>query len=122
MRRLLTLAAALAIAVVTLTGCGGGSSQATPRGAVVAYYAALQGDRPASACAFKDDDDCSRFSYLTPQNVRFTGVTVGPAQVHGDKATVPVAIGSWSMADSGGGPTMETDSLVRKADGKWYLS
>ncbi|HEX7463055.1 MAG TPA: hypothetical protein VF317_12870 [Dermatophilaceae bacterium] len=122
MRRILVPAAALALAASTLTGCGGGSSQAAPRGAVVAYYAALQSDHPASACAFKADDDCSRFLYLTPQNVRVAGLTIGKAQIHGDTATVSVSLTSWAMADSSGGPTTETDSLVRKADGKWYLS
>jgi hypothetical protein len=124
MRRLLIPAAALAVAAVTLTGCGSGPDQSTPRGAVAAYYVALQSAKPASACAFKVDvHDCAENYFgLRPQDVTIKGLTIGRAQIHGGEASVPTSVSSWVMGDSGGGADTKDFVLVRKADGKWYLS
>lgn len=117
--RLLIPAAALAVAA---TACGSTPSQATPEGAVRAYFAALQSDKPAAACAFSADAGCGqRLSGLRRQDVVITGLKIGRAQIHLDTATVPTSVTSWALGDSSGGAGEQDGDLVRKA-GKWYVS
>jgi hypothetical protein len=114
------------LAAIVVAGCGGGTSQLTPREVAQAYVDALNHRDAAKACALLTDDyrrqlahfysSCESFYDKDPDPFRRLryGLFLHTVQVHGDHATA-------EMATRRGPETTYSVQLAR-VDGEWRLT
>jgi hypothetical protein len=120
MRRLLTLAAALAIAVVTLTGCGGASD--SPQAAFKAYFATRV---PATIGEVSIDPNGGNRALVTRMGPGWEGGTDNTdprnGQVDGGNANSPSTFAeAYSRAVHG--ETFDTAIPFNRYSGKWTIA
>jgi hypothetical protein len=120
MRRLLTLAAALAVAAATLTGCGGTSD--TPQAAFKAYFATRV---PASIGEVSYDPNGGNRALVTRVGPKWEGGTGNSdprnGQVDGGYASAPSDFDeAYSRAVHG--DTFDTAIPFNHYSGKWTIA